>query len=72
MMDFFYLFQERFLKIFSLDVGDATTLVFTKLDFWMFFLLAMIVFSFLHKNKLVRSIYLTAISLFFFYKTSGL
>lgn len=72
MMDFFYIFQERFLKIFSLDVGDATTLVFTKLDFWMFFLLAMIVFSFLHKNKLVRSIYLTAISLFFFYKTSGL
>lgn len=65
-------FYERFVKIFSLDVGDATTLVFTKLDFWMFFLLAMIVFSFLHKNKLVRSIYLTGISLFFFYKTSGL
>ncbi len=72
MGDFFMQFYERFIKIFSLDVGDATTLVFTKLDFWMFFLLAMVVFSFLHKNKLVRSIYLTAISLFFFYKTSGL
>ena len=32
----------------------------------------MIVFSFLHKKKLVRSIFLTTISLFFFYKTSGL
>ena len=32
----------------------------------------MLVFSFLNKNKLVRSIFLTAVSLFFFYKTSGL
>jgi alginate O-acetyltransferase complex protein AlgI len=58
--------------MFSLEVGDGSSLIFTKLDFWMFFLLVMIVFSFLHKNKLVRSIYLTAISCFFFYKTSGL
>ncbi len=63
---------ERFLRTFSWEVGDGSTLVFTKLDFWLFFLVAMIVFSFLHKNKLVRSIYLTAISIFFFYKTSGL
>ena len=43
-----------------------------QLDFWLFFLLVMALFSFLHKNKLVRSIFLTAISLFFYYKTSGL
>ncbi|MDG1428082.1 MAG: MBOAT family O-acyltransferase [Crocinitomicaceae bacterium] len=64
--------MERIYNIFSFEVGDGSSLVFTKLDFWLFFLLAMVVFSFLHKNKLVRSIYLTAISLFFFYKTSGL
>ena len=66
----------RFKSIFSLEVGDtieeATSLVFTKLDFWLFFLLVMIVFSFLHKKKLVRSIFLTTVSIFFFYKTSGL
>jgi len=73
--DFSELFN-RFKSIFSLEVGDsveeATSLVFTKLDFWLFFLLVMIVFSFLHKKKLVRSIFLTAVSVFFFYKTSGL
>lgn len=64
--------MERLWNIFSPEVGDGSTLVFTKLDFWLFFLLVMIFFSFLHKNKVVRSIYLTAVSVFFFYKTSGL
>src|SRR5690606_18229177 len=59
-------------NIFSFEVGDGSSLVFTKLDFWLFFLLVMVFFSFLHKNKLVRSIFLTAVSIFFFYKTSGL
>jgi D-alanyl-lipoteichoic acid acyltransferase DltB (MBOAT superfamily) len=62
----------RFFDIFSWNVGDGSSLVFTKLDFWLFFLLVMLVFSFLHKQKLVRSIFLTMVSLFFFYKTSGL
>lgn len=64
--------MERFQNIFSGEIGDGSSLVFTKLDFWLFFLLVMIFFSLLHKNKLVRSIYLTAVSIFFFYKTSGL
>jgi alginate O-acetyltransferase complex protein AlgI len=64
--------MERLYSIFSPQVGDGTTLVFTKLDFWIFFLLVMVLFSFLHKQKLVRSIFLTAVSVFFFYKTSGL
>lgn len=64
--------MERLFNIFSWEVGEGSSLVFTKLDFWIFFLLAMVVFSLLHKNKLMRSIYLTAISTFFFYKTSGL
>ncbi len=62
----------RFQTIFSTEIGDGSSLVFTKLDFWLFFLLVMVFFSFLHKQKLVRSIYLSAVSIFFFYKTSGL
>ncbi len=64
--------MERLYSIFSFEVGDGSSLVFTKLDFWLFFLLVMVLFSFLHKNKLVRSIFLTVVSVFFFYKTSGL
>lgn len=64
--------MERLFSIFSTEVGDGSSLVFTKLDFWIFFLLVMVLFSFLHKQKLVRSIFLTAVSVFFFYKTSGL
>ena len=63
---------QRFISIFNLEIGDGSSLVFTKLDFWLFFLLVMVVFSFLHKKLLVRSIFLSAVSIFFFYKTSGL
>ena len=65
-------FFNRFSTIFSSEIGDGSSLVFTKLDFWLFFLLVMVVFSFLHKKKLVRSIFLTVVSCFFFFKTSGL
>src|SRR5690554_302713 len=61
--------MQRLLDVFSLEPVDFT---FSRLDFWLFFLVVMIFFSLLHKNKLVRSIYLTAVSLFFYYKTSGL
>ena len=64
--------MERLYSIFSTEVGDGSSLVFTKLDFWIFFLLLMVFFSFLRKQKLVRSIFLTTVSLFFFFKTSGL
>lgn len=62
--------MERINSIFS--IFTQANLAFTKLDFWLFFLVVMILFSFLHKNKLVRSIFLTVVSLFFYYKTSGL
>lgn len=67
-----YLPLERLHRIFSGEVGDGSILVFTKLDFWLFFLLVMIVFSFLNQRKIVRSFFLTAVSVFFFFKTSGL
>ncbi|MFA5574854.1 MAG: MBOAT family O-acyltransferase [Brumimicrobium sp.] len=61
--------MQRIIDVFSLNMVDLT---FSRLDFWLFFLGVMILFSLLHKNKLVRSIYLTAVSLFFYYKTSEL
>ena len=62
----------RFLTTFDWHVRDGTSLVFNKLDFWIFFLVVMVLFSFVSKQKIVRSIFLTLVSLFFFYKTSGL
>ena len=62
--------MERLLQLFSFN--EATPLIFTQLDFWIFFLIVMSIFSFIHKYKLTRSIFLFVVSLFFYFKTSGL
>jgi len=62
--------MERIYQLFSFNVEEP--LIFTQLDFWLFFILVMVVFSAIHKQFLVRSIFLTVISLFFYFKTSGL
>jgi len=63
--------MERLHSIFSFET-DGTILAFTMLEFWIFFLMVMIIFGFFNQKKLLRSIFLTVVSLFFFYKTSGL
>jgi D-alanyl-lipoteichoic acid acyltransferase DltB (MBOAT superfamily) len=62
--------MDRIYQLFSFNVEEP--LIFTQLDFWLFFLLVMVIFSAIHKHFLVRSIFLTIISLFFYFKTSGL
>lgn len=62
--------MERLLQLFSFD--EATPLIFTQLDFWIFFLVVISIFSFIHKHTLTRSIFLFVVSLFFYFKTSGL
>jgi D-alanyl-lipoteichoic acid acyltransferase DltB (MBOAT superfamily) len=62
--------MEKIYNLFSFNVEEP--LIFTQLDFWLFFILVMVVFSAIHKHFLVRSIFLTVISLFFYFKTSGL
>ncbi len=62
--------MERLLQIFSFN--EKEPLIFTQLDFWLFFLVVMVVFSFIHKYKIARSFFLTVVSLFFYFKTSGL
>lgn len=62
--------MERLWQIFSFN--EKEPLIFTQLDFWLFFLVVMIIFSLIYKNLIVRSVFLTAVSIFFYFKTSGL
>jgi D-alanyl-lipoteichoic acid acyltransferase DltB (MBOAT superfamily) len=61
--------MNRLQELFSFQQQES--LLFTRLDFWLFFMLVMVVFIFIHKKYLLRSIFLTAVSLFFYFKTSG-
>lgn len=63
---------EKFKDIFSTDIGFGEKLVFTEFNFWLFFILVLVVFSFLHKNKMARSVFLSIVSLYIYFKTSGL
>ncbi|MEY2963041.1 MAG: hypothetical protein RL754_302 [Bacteroidota bacterium] len=46
-------------------------LLFTQRYFWVFFTLVMGCYSFVYQNNARRNLYLFAVSLFFYYKTSG-
>ncbi len=63
--------MESLNQIFSFMHMSADDLAFNRLNFWVFFLAFMVVFSALHKNQLVRSIFITLASLFLYFKTSG-
>lgn len=45
--------------------------MFTQLFFWAFFLIVLVFYSFVYKVSKRRTIYLLAVSLFFYFKTSG-
>lgn len=62
--------MNRINGLFTFD--EAHPLIFTQLDFWIFFLLVLAIFSYIHKYQLTRSIFLLFVSLFFYFKTSGL
>ena len=59
----------RFDNLLTFDENHP--LIFTQLDFWIFFLLVIAIFSYIHKFKLTRSIFLFVASLLFYFKTSG-
>lgn len=61
--------MNRLHEIFSWQQQES--LLFTRLDFWLFFVVVMAVFVLIHKRFLLRSIFLTGVSLFFYFKTSG-
>ncbi|MGE0076748.1 MAG: MBOAT family protein [Bacteroidales bacterium] len=57
-------------QIFSYTEGDP--LLFTKISFWIFFAVLLLGYSFIYNKPVIRSAYLLAFSLFFYYKSSGL
>ncbi len=59
-------------RVFGFSFDKDNPMEFTNIDFWLFFLVVIILFSLLQKNRLVRSIFLALVSFFFYYKTSGL
>ena len=62
--------REFFVNLFSFD--QAHPLLFTQFYFWAFFALVFAIFSLFHSKVLLRNGYLFAVSLFFYYKTSGI
>lgn len=60
---------EFFNHIFLFD--ENSPLIFTRLNFWVFFIIVLSGYSILfHRNKL-RNLYLFLVSIFFYYKTGG-
>ncbi len=57
-------------KLFSFD--KAHPLLFTQFYFWAFFAIVFAVFSLVKNKTLLRNAFLFFVSLFFYYKTSGL
>ena len=47
-------------------------LIFTQLFFWIFYMIVLGIYSIIYKERAVRNIFLFAVSLFFYWKTSGL
>ena len=47
-------------------------LIFTRLFFWGFYFVVLLIYSGLHKQRAARNAFLFAASLFFYWKTSGL
>ncbi len=63
-------FFDYLLRIFSFD--DSNPLLFTQFQFWAFFAFIFAGFAYFKRRKILRNSYLFFISLFFYYKTSGL
>ena len=64
------LIQSFLCDTFSFD--ENSPLLFTQLHFWVFFCIVFAGFALLQKRTLMRNAYLMAVSLLFYYKTSGL
>lgn len=54
-----------------INYSQDKPLLFTQLFFWGFFLLVLTLYSFVYKTNKARTIYLLLVSLFFYFKTSG-
>lgn len=64
------LFIGYLLDVFSFDKNSP--LLFTQMHFWVFFCIIYAGFALMQKRRHMRNAYLMAVSLLFYYKTSGL
>ncbi|PKV52464.1 D-alanyl-lipoteichoic acid acyltransferase DltB (MBOAT superfamily) [Aquimarina sp. MAR_2010_214] len=62
--------MNRLIDIFSFS--EDFPLIFTQANFWVFFAAVYFIYAIVYSKKNLRSAYLFAISLLFYYKTSGL
>ncbi len=62
--------MNRLKEIFTFS--EAFPLIFTQASFWIFFALVYLVFALLYRRIKIRNLYLLLVSLFFYYKTSGM
>ncbi|MEO5789552.1 MAG: MBOAT family O-acyltransferase [Gelidibacter sp.] len=62
--------MNRLYDIFTFS--EDFPLIFTQVNFWIFFAVAYFLFALVYKKITLRNSYLFLISLFFYYKTSGL
>ena len=62
--------MNRLYDIFTFS--EEFPLIFTQANFWIFFAIAYFIFALVYKKVPLRNSYLFFISLFFYYKTSGL
>ncbi len=61
--------MNRLFDIFSFS--EDFPLIFTQANFWIFFAVVYFIYAIVYSKKSLRSAYLFAISLLFYYKTSG-
>ena len=61
---------ENIIRIFSYNEGEP--MIFTRFFFWGFFAVVLLFYSLVYKKRGLRNAYLFFVSLFFYYKTSGL
>lgn len=61
--------MNRLQEIFTFS--EAFPLIFTQASFWIFFAIVYLGFALVYSRKNVRNAYLLLVSLFFYYKTSG-
>lgn len=69
-MIFWEIISDFFTNLFAFD--EAHPLLFTQFYFWAFFAIVFAVFSLIKNKILLRNTFLFFVSLFFYYKTSGL
>jgi len=52
--------------------NESHPLIFTRLNFWIFFIAVLFGYTYVYRKNPLRNIYLLVVSLFFYYKTGGL